>query len=83
MADEVIILPIYPAREANDPTITSDMLVREVKKNNVKVTLASRFEKAKDLANEMASKGDIILVIGAGDVYKIAEELANEYFLKT
>ncbi len=83
LADEVIILPIYPAREANDPTITSDMLVREVKKNNVKVTLASRFEKAKDLANEMASKGDIILVIGAGDVYKIAEELANEYFLKT
>ncbi|MBU1557937.1 UDP-N-acetylmuramate--L-alanine ligase [Patescibacteria group bacterium] len=74
-ADKVIILPIYAAREENDPTINSQILVDKIKENNPNVSLV----KYDDLLNNFNVNGydenNVIFTIGAGDVYKIGEKL--------
>jgi UDP-N-acetylmuramate--alanine ligase len=110
LADEVILLPIYPAREAFDPTISSEMVADATcllchprtggdpvskEKNRgwipasagMTVGEGSNFKKEKmvsvlksfnDVENYLrktATKNDVILIVGAGDVYKISEEI--------
>jgi UDP-N-acetylmuramate--alanine ligase len=79
-ADKVILAPIFPAREAFDSTISSEILAEEIKKNypNKMLRHIATFEEiAKFLKNE-AKKGDIIIFLGAGDLYKLAEKLVVE-----
>jgi UDP-N-acetylmuramate--alanine ligase len=74
-ADMVIIPPIYPAREVFDPSITSDMVVAEISKNGGKAVAVSDFNEAFTLLKKEAKKGDVIMTMGAGDVYTIGESL--------
>jgi len=76
-ADVVITLPIYPAREAFDPTITSGMLaqaVREVGHPGQVHDFAS-FEDGAAWLRTHLSTGDLLLTVGAGDVYQVGEAL--------
>ena len=73
--DRVIILPIYAAREKNDPSINSEILVEKIKKFNQNVSY-SEFENISEKIDlESFGSGDVIFTIGAGDVYKIGETL--------
>jgi len=74
-ADMVIILPIYPAREVFDPSITSEMVVAEIQKNGGISKTVSTFDEAITLLKKEAKKGDVIMTMGAGDVYMIGESL--------
>ena len=84
-ADMVILAPIFPAREAPDPAISSEILADLVKKNypDKKVKHISTFEEIADFLNKEGKNGDIILTIGAGDVYKIAHMVVNSKLQKT
>jgi UDP-N-acetylmuramate--alanine ligase len=73
-ADEVVLLPIYPAREAFDPTITSDMVAEKVQLLGKKCVVKEVTE-ADDYLKNNSKDGDVILVVGAGDIYKIAEKI--------
>jgi UDP-N-acetylmuramate--alanine ligase len=70
-ADEVILLPIYPAREAFDPTISSEILAEKIKQ---KVTVKSKEEVVDEIKNK-ADKNSVVIFIGAGDVYKLSEQV--------
>lgn len=79
-ADDVIFVPIFPAREVLDPSISSNMLALSVKKlrgEDSRVTSVQSFADAEKYLKNTAQKGDVIVTVGAGDVYKIAKHLLN------
>lgn len=71
--DEVVLLPIYPARELPIEGVTSDALLEDV--SATKKAVMSPIE-----AVEYVSKSDydVILTIGAGDIDRIVEPLKRE-----
>lgn len=77
-ANRVLVLPIYKAREQNDPTISSEMLVEEIKKKNhssdFSAFFAKDFEEAK---NSLLDLDDsfVILIMGAGDIGELPKIL--------
>ena len=61
--DEILLLPIYPARENPLPGVTSEMIAARMKNKNVKVV--TREELLPILEN---SGEGVLLTIGAGDI---------------
>ena len=77
--DELILTDIYAASEAPIPGITSEALAEGVRKALGKeVTYISRLAKAEEYLEAKAEAGDLILTVGAGDVFKVGEELVRE-----
>ncbi|MDP3726468.1 MAG: UDP-N-acetylmuramate--L-alanine ligase [bacterium] len=74
-ADEVIILPIYAAREDGYEGINSEILTQEIKKNNKNTYFFDNFEKIITYLKKYTKTGDLILTMGAGDIYKVGESL--------
>ncbi|MCK6462983.1 MAG: UDP-N-acetylmuramate--L-alanine ligase [Candidatus Pacebacteria bacterium] len=74
-AGEVILADIYAAREPKDESINSKMLADEIIKNGGKATYLGSSEKIENFLLENAKKNDVVLTIGAGDIYKIGENL--------
>lgn len=77
LADEVIIAPIYAAREQPMEGVSSETLVSLMKKNGFgNVRFAQEKDSiARDLAGSIG-EGDLVLVLGAGDIRQVTEELA-------
>ena len=75
-ADEIILADIYAAREPKDESINSKMLAEEITKNGGKARYMKSFDKITGFLAENARKGDVVIItIGAGDVFKIGENL--------
>lgn len=74
--DEVITLPIFPsARELADSSVDSQMLARAITRAGGN---ARYIEKPLELVQYLcrsAKPGDVIVTVGAGDVYKLHEDL--------
>lgn len=75
-ADHVYVLDVYAAGEAPIPGITSAELVSDMKHPN-KTHLTSRAEAMKILKAKLES-ADIFLTLGAGDVWKLGEAIAQD-----
>lgn len=73
LADKVIVLPIYAAREAPDREISSEILAKEIKSKKLTVENSRDFNQAAKEALVGLGKGDCIVTMGAGDVYKVAD----------
>lgn len=74
-ADEIILLPIYPAREKDPGDISSEMVVAEIEKNGQSAYCVKTFEEAKIKALSLAESGDVIITLGAGETNKVADLL--------
>lgn len=74
-ADEVLVAPIYAARETPDPSISAAVLATRIQEQGTPARACS-FGEAKEYVSS-AGADDIILTMGAGDVYKIGEELVD------
>jgi len=72
-ADIVLLAEIYAARESNDVGITSSALAGAVPG----ARCISEFPDLVEEVGKIARKGDIILTVGAGDIYKVGEELVR------
>jgi len=78
-ADVLLVLPIYAAGEEPIPGVTAEMLVDQIKKfGHRDVRYASSFPGALQILDDVLQDGDLLLTLGAGDVWKLGEE-----FLKT
>jgi len=74
-ADIVIVLPVYAAGEDVIPGVTSERLAELIKKHGHRdATCVPDFPAALQLLNERLREGDLLLTLGAGDVWKIGEE---------
>jgi len=71
--DEVIILPIYPAREKPIEGVSSEMIAERMKMKNRRVV------EMKDVFSTLDfGKIDVLLTIGAGDIDRLADPIENE-----
>ena len=75
--DNIIIAPIYAAREINTFNINENMLVDKIKQKNKNVVYLDSFEKIENYLKQNVKENDLIITIGAGDVYKIAKDLVS------
>lgn len=69
VADGVVLVDIYAARETNTYGVTSKALAEKTGG----AIYAQSFEAAAEKAMEISAQGDIIVTMGAGDVYKVFE----------
>lgn len=74
-ADQIILLPIYAAREPVDLEINSDLLAEAIRTQGGTVDSVPGPEGALKIALDGAQKGDLLITIGAGDVSQIAPNL--------
>ncbi len=74
-ADKVVLADIYAAREKDTGIISSKDVVDEINKNSKNAVYAGSFEKVKEIVLKEAVAGDIVITMGAGDIYKVGEEL--------
>lgn len=74
-ADEIILTDIYGAREKKDLSINSQMFTEEIIKNGGKAVYLNSFEKITEFLAENANMGDVVITMGAGDVFKIGESV--------
>ena len=76
--DRLILTEIYPAGEDPLPGVTGEVLYQSLKrKGHLEVEL---FPDKNRIATEIAPKlapGDVVLTLGAGDIYKVAEALVE------
>ena len=73
-ADRVYIAPIYAAREVDDGSVSSEMLAERITKTGVNASSGTMEEIQHTLA-EVPREGDIVITMGAGDIYKVADAL--------
>ncbi len=78
-ATKAIIVDIYSAREALDPTVTSEGLSKLIHSHSKNGVYADSFFSARLFVEDFAEEGDVVLTMGAGDVYKIADEAIVSY----
>ncbi len=81
-ADLLLLAPIYAAREKEDESVSSEILSRNIK--NTKALSFSNFEDIEKYLYENLKKGDILITMGAGDIYKIGDiilEAKQDFFL--
>ncbi len=76
-AGKVIITDIFAAREKDNGEIHSTDLVDKLVSNGVDAIYIKEFADIKDFIEKNASKGDLVLTMGAGDVYTIGESLVE------
>lgn len=69
-ADKIVLLPIYAAREPFDPQISSEMLSEGIQNNSGDTFFAENFDKAGIYLCDTLQPGDLLITMGAGDVYE-------------
>ena len=77
-ADEVIVTDIYSAGETPIPFVTSDLVLDALSRNHH--DHVEYIPGLDDITNRIQSRtkpGDLIITLGAGDIYKVAYKLAE------
>jgi len=72
-ADEVILLPIYPAREEPIEGVTSANLL-----NKLPLKTKQLVEKSHLVNAVLSLTAEIVLMLGAGDIDRLVQPLVNE-----
>ncbi len=75
--DFLILTDIYPAGEKNSYNITGVDLYRKIKEKNPSTVFVEDIEKAFEISIQNIKKGDVVLVLGAGSITKLAQEIAE------
>ncbi len=82
-ADRLILLPIYSVagREENENKINAEKLAKAIElKNHKSVAIASSITKLKSILKdqEVASKSNLIIMMGAGNINEWTDQLINK-----
>ena len=72
--DEVIVAPIYAAREHDDGTVSTQKVRDAIGTHHKKVAWAHTLDALPGMLTD-AGENDVILFLGAGDVYHVAEKI--------
>jgi UDP-N-acetylmuramate--alanine ligase len=75
-ADEVVIADIFAsARENNPHTVSALTLAEMIKQQGIKASYIGTIEDIKSYVEQTLAPQDLVLTLGAGDIYKVGEEL--------
>lgn len=75
LADNIILCDIYAARETDTLGISSRTLQQEIIKNGHECFYFPSFDEAEKFLLKNCTKDDLLITMGAGDVYKIGDHL--------
>jgi len=73
-ADAVCVLPIYSAGEEKIPGITSQLIWENIPRNIRKKMFFTGTDAVRGTL-QMLQKNDVLITVGAGDVYKVGEKI--------
>ncbi len=76
-SDLVIVTDIYSAGEPPIEGVTSDLIVQTIRRNGQKAVYIKRLDEVVDFLGREMKSGDLILTIGAGNVYTVGQKLAQ------
>lgn len=77
-SDILIVLPIYAASEKEIEGVTAQSLCEAIREHGHKdVSYAPDFKQALSMITHKIKKGDMVLTLGAGDIYTLGEELVD------
>lgn len=79
-ADLIIIPDIYAAREKDDGQTHSGHLIQKVQKHHPGVMYVPSLTSISEFLGQNIRKSDIIITMGAGDIYQVANRLVNHKF---
>lgn len=79
-ADTVIVTDIYAAREKDTGEIHSTDLVREINKRGQEALYIPDFKEIACFLSQKLKEGDLLLTVGAGNVYRVGEILLEGDF---
>ncbi|MCQ2448557.1 MAG: UDP-N-acetylmuramate--L-alanine ligase, partial [Oscillibacter sp.] len=73
LADVAVVAEIYAAREQNTMGISSADLCRNIPGS----VYCSSLEKTAEQLRQIIQPGDLVLTVGAGDIYRVGEKLLS------
>lgn len=77
-AEILMVTPIYPAREEPIPGISGEMIVEAARAaGHRQAYYVEDMEKLPDLVLEKAEKGDLIITMGAGSIWKYGKRICE------
>lgn len=79
-ADVIVVSDIYAAREANTGDIHSSMLVKKLVDNGKDAVYLESFEEIVSYISSNATKGDLVITMGAGNIDTIADMFISHKF---
>jgi len=78
LADKIYVTEIFASREKEDNTVSSKLILDELLKMNHKDSHSLDLEKIVKTLKPISKDGDIILTLGAGNIWRYSKELAEE-----
>lgn len=78
LADKVVLADIYAARETDTLGISSDTLRKEIDALGHEAYYFPSFEEIEKFLQKNCIKDDLLITMGAGDVYKVGENLLKK-----
>jgi UDP-N-acetylmuramate--alanine ligase len=81
LADEVILLPIYPARELPMQGVSSELILEKMEKNNKRVedsNVIIKWIQTNYIKSINSEFGEILITAGAGDIDMMVQPIKNE-----
>ncbi|GAB3585695.1 UDP-N-acetylmuramate--L-alanine ligase [Amycolatopsis endophytica] len=76
LADEVVLLDVYGAREEPEPGVTGALIAEKI--TGAGVHYEPAFDRAVALAADLVKPGDLLVTMGAGDVTQLGPEILAE-----
>jgi UDP-N-acetylmuramate--alanine ligase len=78
LADEVVVLDVYGAREDPEPGVTGALVTEAVPLPPEKVHYEPSFDRVPALVAGLVADGDLVVTMGAGDVTMLGPEIVSE-----
>ncbi|MDZ4230045.1 MAG: cyanophycin synthetase, partial [Candidatus Veblenbacteria bacterium] len=82
-ADEVVVLDTYTSAREKSGEVTSAELVTEIQKHHAHVVHKPTIAEASEYLAETANRNDLVITMGAGDVWQVGESLIKRFGLAT
>ena len=76
-ADKIIVLDIYSSAREKAGEVHSRDIVEALKKQGKDALYLGTISEAVDFLASQAESGDVIITMGAGDVWRVGEQLLN------
>ncbi|MBN6041552.1 UDP-N-acetylmuramate--L-alanine ligase [Amycolatopsis sp. 195334CR] len=78
LADEVVLLDVFGAREEPEPGVSGALIAEQVSTASSSVHYEPAFDQVVTLAADLAKPGDLVVTMGAGDVTQLGPEILAE-----
>ncbi|MDR0488141.1 MAG: UDP-N-acetylmuramate--L-alanine ligase [Propionibacteriaceae bacterium] len=77
LADEVIVLDVYPAREDPIPGVTGELIAHALARRGGTVHYVPALDNAVDALKSLVKPGDLVLTVGAGSITTVGPKLID------